>query len=73
MTHLYTIESLYRCNTETEYKELLKLNDFPKGHMWFNQFWIGYVKNTEIRITRRGPPSGEWHRFTNLFLIQQIE
>ena len=40
---------------EKEYNELRRLNDFPKDDMWINQFWIRYVNNTEIQITRRGP------------------
>jgi hypothetical protein len=39
-------------NIEEGYNELLKLNDFPKDHMWFNNFWLSYVKNTEIQITQ---------------------
>lgn len=42
-------------NIKNEYNELLKLNDFPKDHMWINQFWLEYVKNVEIKITQRGP------------------
>ena len=42
-------------NIEKEYNELLRLNDFPKDHMWINQFWIRFVKDIEIQVTRHGP------------------
>jgi hypothetical protein len=39
-------------NIEERYNELLLLDDFPKDHMWFNNFWLSYVKDTEIQIIR---------------------
>jgi hypothetical protein len=48
------IRDVVRQNIENEYNELLKLNDFPKDHMWINQFWFKYVKNVQAQITQRG-------------------
>ncbi len=39
-------------NIKERYNELLNLNDFPKDHIWFNNLWLSYVKNTEIQITQ---------------------
>lgn len=48
------ISDAVRQNIEKEYNELLKLNAFPKDHMWFDQFWICFVKNAEVQITKKG-------------------